>query len=64
MGDKSSSDSRPCLVDLVIVGAAAGLLAFLLRGDDAGAIAPVALGTALSWYFLGFPIVRARNRPR
>ncbi|CDM57836.1 MULTISPECIES: hypothetical protein [Rhizobium] len=61
MGEKSSSESRPCLIDLVIVGVAAGLLACLLRGGNIGAIAP---GTALSWYFLGFPIIRTRNRSR
>ncbi|MBB3399226.1 MULTISPECIES: hypothetical protein [unclassified Rhizobium] len=64
MGEKSSSESRPCLIDLVIVGVVAGLLACLLRGGNIGAIAPVGLGTALSWYFLGFPIIRTRNRSR
>jgi hypothetical protein len=62
MGEKSSSESRPCLIDLVIVGVVAGLLACLLRGGHIGVIAPVGLGTALSWHFLGFPIVRTRNR--
>lgn len=54
---------RPRRIDLVIIAVAAALFAWIVTGDKAAPIT-TGLGTALAWYFLGYPIIPIKTKGR